>query len=64
MRDFEEDFEFENDVVVKTVKTYNVRIDSHRTVTFDPNCNAEREARIAAHTKRVQRDLTKNDAYY
>lgn len=54
VRDFEEDY-FGNGA--KAVSTQGCRIDSHRTVTYDPNYSAEREARIAAHQERVQKDL-------
>lgn len=56
MRSFEEDFEFDFD---DGLRASRIRIDSRRAVIHDPNRddNIKHQARIAAHTDRVQREL-------
>lgn len=62
MRTFEEDFEFDRnyfEMGVAAKSTSACRIDSHRTVTTDPNRKGDSkyEARLAAHTKRIRNTL-------
>ncbi len=59
MKNFEKDFELCPSDGVRIIKTQGCRIDNHRTVTFDPNgdLDPKRQARIAAHTERVQKEL-------
>lgn len=63
MRDFEEDFDFDSDYFgndCQAVRTREMRIDVYPTVTADKtehSDDAERKTRIAAHTKRIQREL-------
>lgn len=56
MRTFEEDFEFDFEQGIHTAR---VRIDSRRTLKYDPNRDndIEHQVRIAAHTDRVQREM-------
>jgi len=59
MIDFEEDFEFEFESGIRSIRIKDCRIDSHRTMTHDPNRNkdVERQARIAAHKIRVKGEM-------
>lgn len=59
MRDFETDFEFDFDVGIRSARVKDCRIDSHKTVTHDPNRDndPEHQARIAVHIERVQREM-------
>lgn len=59
MRTFEEDFDFEFEDGLRVLDSKAIRIDSVRTVTYDPNRDTDpkHQARIAAHQERVQREL-------
>lgn len=59
MRSFEEDFEFKFEESVRATPTRVARIDAFRTITLGKEVfgGSEREARIAAHQERVQREL-------
>ena len=58
MRDFDQYFEFDYTEATAS-RTREARIDSHETVTTDPNRvgDPEHEKRLAVHTERVQREM-------